>query len=164
MLGLLSLQCHSKLWTFFNGKSSSVALQVKCICLTERRQTTCLTSLWCKNKKDHREYDTRSIKSYSAEGGKKMQLLRASAKLWTVKQTLEKYLMKLHLGGLTILASRLTYYLMVGRVAQSVQRVATGLDGPGIESRWGRDFTYLSKPALGPPLPPVQWVPGISRG
>ena len=26
-----------------------------------------------------------------------------------------------------------------------------GLDGPGIESRWGRDFPHLSKPALGPP-------------
>ena len=25
-----------------------------------------------------------------------------------------------------------------------------GLDGPGIESRWGRDFPHLSRPALGP--------------
>jgi len=25
-----------------------------------------------------------------------------------------------------------------------------GLDGPGIESRWGRDFPRLSRPALGP--------------
>jgi hypothetical protein len=25
-----------------------------------------------------------------------------------------------------------------------------GLDGPGIESRWGRDFLHLSIPALGP--------------
>ena len=31
-----------------------------------------------------------------------------------------------------------------------------GLDGPGIESRWGRDFAHLSRPALGPTQRPVQ--------
>jgi hypothetical protein len=39
-----------------------------------------------------------------------------------------------------------------------------GLDGPGIESRCGRDFPHLSRPALGPTQPPKQWVPGFSRG
>jgi hypothetical protein len=39
-----------------------------------------------------------------------------------------------------------------------------GLDDPGIEYRWGRDFLYLSRLVLGPTNPPVQWVPGLSRG
>jgi hypothetical protein len=39
-----------------------------------------------------------------------------------------------------------------------------GLDGPGIECQWGRDFPCLSTPALGPTQHPVQWVPCLSRG
>jgi len=39
-----------------------------------------------------------------------------------------------------------------------------GLDGPGIESRWGQNFPHLSRPALGPIQLPVQWVLSLSRG
>jgi len=48
----------------------------------------------------------------------------------------------------------------------SVVGIATGygLDGAGIESRWGRDFPHLSRPTLRPTQPPVQWVPGLSWG
>jgi hypothetical protein len=48
----------------------------------------------------------------------------------------------------------------------SADGIATGymLDGPGIESRGGARFSHLSRPALGSTQPPVQWVPGFSRG
>ena len=39
-----------------------------------------------------------------------------------------------------------------------------GMDGPGIESQWGRDFTHPSRPALVLTQPPIQWVSGPSQG
>jgi hypothetical protein len=57
------------------------------------------------------------------------------------------------------------FKLLKGGPGSSVG-IATGygLDGPRIESRWGRDFLHLSRPALGPTQPPVKSVPFLSRG
>jgi len=39
-----------------------------------------------------------------------------------------------------------------------------GLDGPGIESRWWRDFPHPSRPALGPTQLPIMGTGFLSRG
>ena len=58
------------------------------------------------------------------------------------------------------------YYTSIYVRRDSIVGIATrhGLGGPGIESGWGRDFPHPSRPTLGPVQPPVQWVPGHSRG
>jgi hypothetical protein len=60
--------------------------------------------------------------------------------------------------------------LLLCRIA-SVRRdssvaIATGygLDGPGIESRWGTRFSVHIETALGPTQPAVHWVPGFFPG
>ena len=60
----------------------------------------------------------------------------------------------------------LKIYCIWIRGRDSVFGIATRswLEGQGIESRWKRDFPHPSRPVLGPTQPPIQWVPGLSRG
>jgi hypothetical protein len=53
---------------------------------------------------------------------------------------------------------------MMGRDSSVGTATRYGLDGPGIESRWERNFPYPSRAALEPTQPPIQWIPGLSRG
>jgi len=57
-----------------------------------------------------------------------------------------------------------TYYLVKRGQGSSVG-IATDyrLDGPRIESRWGRDFPPVQT-GPGATQPPVKWVPGLFRG
>ena len=50
----------------------------------------------------------------------------------------------------------------MGRVAQSVQRLSYGLDGPR-SNPGGDEIFRLSRPALGPTQPPVKLLPCLSR-
>ena len=52
----------------------------------------------------------------------------------------------------------------VGRDSSVGIATGYGLDGPGIESRWGQNFPHLSRQSLGPTQHPVQWIPRLSWG
>ena len=61
----------------------------------------------------------------------------------------------------------MTLYQYVDRDSSVGIATRYGIDGPGIESRWKRDFPHSSRPALGPTQPPTQWyrdsVPRVKR-
>ena len=48
----------------------------------------------------------------------------------------------------------------VGRVDVGIA-TRCGLNDPGIDSWWVREFTHLSVSALGPTQPPVRWVTNL---
>jgi len=52
----------------------------------------------------------------------------------------------------------------MGRDSSVSTVIHYGLDGLGIEFRWGRDFPHPSRLALGPTQPPIQSVPGLYGG
>jgi len=53
------------------------------------------------------------------------------------------------------------YLFITGRDRAVGIATRYGLDGPGIESRWGSRFSSPPRPALRPTHPPIQGVPGL---
>jgi len=61
--------------------------------------------------------------------------------------------------------NRVGKYIMNLEICSAVG-IATryGLEGPGIESRWEREFSAPSRPARGLTQLPIQWAPDLFTG
>ena len=51
-----------------------------------------------------------------------------------------------------------TFHKLLGQNSSVGIATCYGLDDPGIESRWGRDFPHQSRPAPGSTQTPIKWV------
>ena len=58
----------------------------------------------------------------------------------------------------------LSFHFLMGRDSSVGMATFYGLDGPGIDLRWGQDFSHLFKPALGPTQSLIHWVHGLFPG
>jgi hypothetical protein len=58
-------------------------------------------------------------------------------------------------------ASLFWYYADMWEQTREYLMLSYGLDDPGIESRWGRNFPHPSRPAPGVTQPPIQWILGL---
>ena len=58
--------------------------------------------------------------------------------------------------------TRITY--LSGRGGKVGMATRYGIDGSGVEFRWGREFPCLPRPAPWSAQPPLQWVPALSQG
>ena len=54
--------------------------------------------------------------------------------------------------------------IKIGRSSSVGEATRYGLDDPGIEYRWRRNFPRPTRPALGPTQPPTHWIPALFPG